>query len=473
MEINVLLKKSVAGIILPFLLIAESVSQDISVLSLDKAVEIALQNNRLLNIKKLQVNEKEQKVTESRIKYLPVVGLGGSYQYNTSLPSISIEKGRFGQLPLGGMIIPLPAIDEIIEVGSHNVYNAGVSLYQPVSQLGKINAGVRITETELEIAKNEYDKAALQIRQGVEKLYFGLLISEKKIEEAELKLLLAETRLADAEIAVKAGKATESGMFGLSAAAADEEQNLLKLQIEHEDLTAGLLHLTGLNPDTRLTLLPPEEDYLLADPFPAGSSAIPDIENNKDLKNAGLTRLMADYAIKAAKFSYLPDIGLLGGYTYQEGTDIYPRNNAFIGASVQWNLQDVLTNRTVQRQRSLSRLQAEENLINTREQVNRDIAAAMRRIRQAEELIKVAAKVCDYRSADLRIHTDKRRSGLNLEADLLSARAAMARAEADLFAARMNHRIALTELEILTGNYREQAAHLPAGHSRMAPAVQP
>lgn len=212
---------------------------------------------------------------------------------------------------------------------------------------------------------------------------------------------------------------------------------------------------------------------MLADPFPAGSSAIPDIENNKDLKNAGLTRLMADYAIKAAKFSYLPDIGLLGGYTYQEGTDIYPRNNAFIGASVQWNLQDVLTNRTVQRQRSLSRLQAEENLINTREQVNRDIAAAMRRIRQAEELIKVAAKVCDYRSADLRIHTDKRRSGLNLEADLLSARAAMARAEADLFAARMNHRIALTELEILTGNYREQAAHPPAGHSRMAPAVQP
>jgi outer membrane protein TolC len=65
----------------------------------------------------------------------------------------------------------------------------------------------------------------------------------------------------------------------------------------------------------------------------------------------------------------------------------------------------------------------------------------------------VAGKVVDYRKSDLKIQTDKRTSGLNLGADLLSAKASMAKAESDYYEAQMNYRIALSELKILTGNY--------------------
>jgi outer membrane protein TolC len=68
-------------------------------------------------------------------------------------------------------------------------------------------------------------------------------------------------------------------------------------------------------------------------------------------------------------------------------------------------------------------------------------------------LIKVAGKVVKYRGEDLKIQNDKRKSGMNLESDLLSAKAAMAKAESDYFAAQLNYRIALSELKILTGNY--------------------
>jgi outer membrane protein TolC len=146
-------------------------------------------------------------------------------------------------------------------------------------------------------------------------------------------------------------------------------------------------------------------------------------------------------------------MGILGGYTYQEGSDIFPKNNTYIGASLKWNLQDILSNRTIQKQRTFIKKQAEENLANTKEQINKDIAKAYRKLRQAEELISVAGKVVDFRRADLKIQNDKRISGLNLEADLLSARASMAKAESDYYSAQMNYRIALSELKILTGNY--------------------
>jgi outer membrane protein len=428
-------------------------AQDLKSLSLENAVNLALEKNHLLAIKKFMVEEKQQKMNEDRVKYLPVIGLGGTYQYNTNLQELTIEQGRFGQLPYGGIMIPLPATNEVFMLGKHNIYNAGVTFYQPITQLGKINAGVRYTRTEMQIAKTEESKAVLQVKQGVEKLFFGLLIVQKQIEEAELKVSLAKVRLHDAESALAAGKTIESSIYGLSAGMADEQQNLLKLKIQYDDYASDLIQLTGLDPSATLVPEPVATENLTENIVSIDTSLSMADSHNNDLRLAALNKTKADYSIRASKYSYLPDLGIQGGYTYQEGIDIYPRNNTYIGASMKWNLNDVLSNRMIQKQRIYARQQAEENLLNTREQIIRDIAKSYRRLKQSEELIKVAGKVVEYRREDLKIQSDRRRSGLNLETDLLAAKASMAKAEADLYAAQLNYRIALSELKILTGAY--------------------
>jgi outer membrane protein TolC len=428
-------------------------SQAPAPLSLENAKNLALQNNHLLNVKKLQVEEKKYKVSEDKVKYLPAVIAGGSYQYNTNLPDLTIEQGRFGTLPFGTILIPLPAKDEIIEMGNHNIYQAGITVYQPITQLGKISAGIKVSKTEYGIAQSEEAKAGTQVRQAVEKLFFGLLIIQKQVEEAGLKVTLAKMKLADVSTAVSVGMTTESNRFGLSAAEADEEQNLLKLKIQYEDYMADLKQITGLDPGTDITLEPIDNESLI-ESIPVIDTAINDAATgNSDLKIASLYEKKADNAIKASKFSYLPDVGLLGGYTYQDGSAIYPKNNAFVGASLKWNIQDALTNRSVQLQRISARKQAEENLANTKEQVNKDIAKSYRKLKQSEELIRVAEKVVMYRREDLKMQNDRRNSGLNLEADLLAAKASLAKSESDFYAAQLNYRITLSELKILTGKY--------------------
>ena len=428
-------------------------AQDQSSLNLGTTIEMALQNNHLLNAKRLQVDEKQQKVNEDKVKYLPVIAIGGSFQYNSNLPSLTFEQGRFGQLPLGGVIIPLPAIDETIVMGEHNIYNAGVTFYQPVTQLGKIKAGVQVSKTDLQIARTEENKTAFQIRLAVEKLYFALLILQKQIEEADLKVKMAETKLNEVENALLAGKTTESSMYGLAASAGDEQQNLLKLKMQFDDYAADLKQLTGINTADDLILEPVAAEYLVERTEAIDTSLKEASIKNNDLKLATLHRTKAEYSIRASKLSSLPDLGFLGGYTYQKGTVIYPENNSYIGASLKWNLQEMLSNRTIQRQRIYAKEQAEENLANTREQVNKDIAKAYRKLKQSEELIRVAGKVVKYRSEDLKIQNNERIAGLNLESELLSAKAAVAKAESDYFAAQLNYRIALSELKILTGNY--------------------
>ena len=191
-------------------------------ITLEQAFELALKNNHLLNVRRYQVEEKRNKINEDIVKFFPTVSAIGTYQYNTNLPAITILQGSFGQLPLGTNVIKLPPTDYRLEMGKHSIYNAGLTFYQPVSQIAKINTGVKISRTEMQLASAEEKKAVFQVKQSVEKIYYGLLILLKQIEEAEIKSSLAKSKLSDAENAVSAGKTLESNRIGLSASAADE-----------------------------------------------------------------------------------------------------------------------------------------------------------------------------------------------------------------------------------------------------------
>jgi outer membrane protein TolC len=280
-----------------------------------------------------------------------------------------------------------------------------------------------------------------------------MLITQKQIEEAELKVKLAESKLRDVENALIAGKTTESGRYGLAATLADMQQDLLKLKIKYEDYGADLRQLTGFDPTAAFILQPVDSWQVIEKVADIDSSLKEAGVRNNDIIMASLQKKKAEYSIRASKYSYLPDLGLIGGYTYQKGTVIYPENNAYIGASLKWNFQDILSNHAIQKQRFFLREQAEENLANTREQMERDLAKAYRKLKQSEDLINAAGRAVKYRREDLRIKQDRRIAGLNTETELLEAEAAMAKAESDLFSAQMNYRIVLSELKILTGSY--------------------
>jgi len=424
-------------------------AQSIEPLSLEKAVDLALQNNHLLNIKELQVGEKEAKIRESRIKAFPTLIANSAYQYNQNLSVLTFPPGSFGSLPLSPeLTIPLPPEALSFPLNERENFSAGLTLYQPLTQLGKIKAGVDVSKSDVMIAEQERIKASLQLQQAVEKIYYGLLINLKHKEEAEARLELARIKLHDVESAWLSGKTVASSKAGLLAGVADEEQNLLKLVIEAEDFSADLRHITGLTADS-LVLEEVEfrmESIPLPDSFKTSAA-----NHNSDLMIAGLSQTKAEQARKAARYTYLPDLGLVAGYTYQTGNYIYPEHNPFIGASFRWNLQDILLNRQLVNQRNFSVQQTMEFALDAEDKLNSDIDKAYRKITLAEALVNVAQKAVLYRQEELKIQQDKEEGGLNTASDLLDAKALLAKAQADLLAAQMNYRIALTDLKMLAG----------------------
>lgn len=431
------------------LAVAPAYAQQAQPLTLEQAVEMALQNNHLLNVRKLQVAEKEAKVAEDAIKRYPVASVSSSYQYNANLGQLVIEQGSFGALPLGGTTIALPNEEKTFPLGKHHNFNAGVTLYQPITQLGKIKTGIEVAKTDAELARHEQSRASLQIRQAIEKLYYGLLITQKQQDEASAKIKLAQMRLYDVESALLSGKTIDVNKAGLQANIADEEQNLLKLRIQTEDYTADLKQLTGIEADS-IALAPVANADMARgtlDSYLANAAT-----TNNDIKIASLTELKTQKAIRAAQQSNLPDIGLVAGYSYQTGNLLFPNNNPFVGAQFKWNIQDLVANKQLIRQRHLLSQQARENLSNTQNQVKNDVSKTHRKLTQATALIAVAEKAVKYRTEELKVQTDKQASGLNLEADILNTRSLLAKAEADLLAAQLNYRLAHSDLQRLAGD---------------------
>lgn len=461
------LRKKVASLLLIALVFFPGIADALEGperLNLQQVSELAVRNNRLLHIKELQVYEKRQKVNESRVKYFPAVVVGGSYQYSSVAGTVDLSQGFLGTVSTGAVYLPVPSADISLNLNSYDMSSAGIRFYQPISQIPKIRSSVEISKADLKISEIERTKAIMQVKQAAEKIYFGLLILQKQKEEAEIKQTLAKRKLYDVESAVLAGKTTPSSLAGLKAAVADEEQNLLKIRIQIDDYSADLRHLIGLPPSTLFVLDPVTFDDAACDVMPLDPLAKEARTGNSDLKAAAVQKTKAEHAIDASRYSYLPDFGVMGGYTWQEGSAHFRQSaihsrfdpewnvrDTFIGVSLQWNIQDAVSNMYVKRQRLALKRQAEENLANTVEQVNADVEKAHRKASQAVELISVARKVVDYRREDYRIQTDRFEAGLSLEADYLTAKAALMKAESDLFAAQLNYRIVVTDLKLLAG----------------------
>jgi outer membrane protein len=155
--------------------------------------------------------------------------------------------------------------------------------------------------------------------------------------------------------------------------------------------------------------------------------------------------------IKAARQSYLPDLGFVGGYLYQRGNSVMPHDNPFVGVNLKWNIQDVLANKHVVKQRVLLSQQANENLANTRDQLNTDVDKTYNKIIQTKNLIAVAQKAVNFRREALKIQLDKSAAGLNTKVDLLNAQSSLAKSESDLYAAQLSYRLALSDMTILEG----------------------
>lgn len=437
--------KAITGIGILTISITYSALAQTDTLRLEQAREMALQQNHLVKIQREKLQETKAKIINARSKNKPLIFASGNYIYNGVTKDYVIPKGVLGSLAGN----PLPLSDISLSVSKHHLLMGSVMAYQPISQLGKIGVGIQAAEADLQIASTQVAKAELEIQQGVEKLYYGYLIAQQQREEATANIALSEIKLYDIESALLAGKTEEVNKVGLQADLANQQQKLLQVDNQIEDYAADLRQLTGMGGAGKLYL--PDVTTPLP-PLPTLESFLKQTDNNPDVKIAGMNIQKAGYGIEASKQDRIPNIGLMGGYTYQNVVPLLPGHNYFLGVNLSWNIIDFGKRRSEMDQYVSQKKQAEEYLAHTREELHTQVEKAYRKAAQSYRLIAVAEKAVQYRREEYRLKNDRKAAGLTLPKDVLETKVTLAKAEQDLYSAQIAYRIALTDLQKLTGN---------------------
>lgn len=426
-------------------------AQTVPAYSLQQLIDSAVINSELLSIRQYQVQEKISRLKEDHIKRYPSATVDGSYQYNFSLPDIVIPAGTIGSVQTGtGTTQLLPSQASRFSIGSKSTYNVGVNIYQPIAEQLKINTAIAIGKTDIMLAEQQKEKTLLQLVLAVEQLYYGALIFQKQIETARMKLELEKARLYDAEGALTAGTTTGVNITGLRAAVANQEQNVLKFDIQMQDYLAELSRFTGLD----VAILKPGD--ILTDH--AGFNSIDEYKNTSlnspEMQIARFEKEKAQLAVKAARQNSIPSLGLMGGYYVQGGNPVLPGSSPFVGASLKWNIQDLFSNKQVQNQRQFQLSQAEQNTLYIQRQLDSQIDKAWRKVKQSQALIAAAQKLVGYRTDALKEQQDKQLSGRDIKTALLETKSQLAEAQADLYAAQMSNVLAIRELKNLSGQVK-------------------
>jgi outer membrane protein TolC len=427
-------------------------------LTLDQAIDLAVRRSKGAQLAELKVEEADSGADAARrLRYPQVSALGvGAYladpleakidegSLTGALDQVGVQLGMSG---LTSALGPFPASDLTLARGNHTPAVGGLTLLQPLSQLWRIESGVRAANAGQSEARREADRTTSELRYSVEELFAGGLLENERIAEKEAMLAYQEHRLRDAENARKVGELLDESVLGLRAAAVEAKADLARNRQQAERLSLELADLIGRPGDDHLNLtgdLPKREEYPL-DYWTAQAA------NNPDSRIAAATVDKASAAVRASRQSRIPDVSLFAGGYAQEGIPLASNYSGVVGLTLNWDAFD-FGRRDADITRALVRHRAAQvNRDRVEEDAARQIRLAYQDFVYAGELTDLAEQALAYRRRAAELSHQSASNGLALETAAADADAQFRKAEVDLVSAQLQRHLALLRLYFLSG----------------------
>ena len=414
-------------------------------LTLQQAVELALQQNATVQIGREKVTETEGKIVSARSQYFPQLSNSTRYLAFSEKQEITVAAGSLGNVSGS----PFPDQDVKLEQGDSTILYIETTLAQPTTQLLKIREANRMARADRGIAVAELKSSANETALSVHHLYYALLVAGKEKEAAEASLAAAQENLREAEEGVRAGNLLEVAVTGARADLLQRRQALLVAEKRIADLTADLNDLLGLPGNDVLVVT---EAGLPDLAEPARDQAYEQARaENGELLAARETLEKSHHAVRAAKYEYIPDVTLFARHGYQDGAPFLEDHVGIFGVEMSWNIFDWGKRKGEISQRVAQQSQAQVKLAETERRLGIEIDKAFRNVERSKQMVDVAREALSLFRENARISENGTRAGTVTAAKHAETVAAMKKAEANQLQASLQYRLALAELERVSG----------------------
>ena len=421
-------------------------AQQLMTLTVEQAVQIALDNSKSLHSSLMGVDYADAKAGEVGAARLPAFAFGGSYTRLSDVPAYVVS------LPLPP---PAPTTFTLSPTIVNN-YNLRLSVQQPVFTGFKLDAASAVAENSVGAATQSYARERSELVFNVKNSYWNLYkaIEFKKVIDENVGQIQAH--VADVQKLMDQGMATNNDVLKVQVQLSDAQlrqidaANGVRLAAIGLNNTLGLPLATGVELKTALPYQPrtfSDLDGLIQQAL--GQRA--------DVKAMEFQVKAGEAGVTVAQSGWYPQVYLVGDYYYARPNQrILPTQDLFkdtwdVGVSVSLNIWNwgTTVHQTDQAEAQLQQAKDARSLL--ADGVALEVTRNYLNLNQAKERISVAQKEVEQAEENYRITDERFKEGLALNSDLLDAEVALLQAHTNYTQAQVDFEVAEASLEQAIG----------------------
>jgi len=270
-------------------------SNDTLTFTVDEAIDFALQNNPEIEQLTIGVQKSEEQVGQAVSSFYPSVSASGYFAYVTDVPIIEFDS------------IPIP-------FGTNENYNVQLSLQQVLFAWGKLYNAYKISDLARDIAELTLARKQQEIRYAVTDAFYGLLVLEEYLTQAQASLDQLERFAASVETRYRAGLVSQFDLLRAKVQVENLKPGVIQAENALNLAREGFKLLLGMDLDTEFGLSGElrmvDEEFILDD---LESQAL---QNRSEIKNLKKAERIAQLNQAIVRRTNLPT--LVGGASYEQ-----------------------------------------------------------------------------------------------------------------------------------------------------------
>lgn len=401
-------------------------AQAAEVLTLDQAIALAGQNNRLVKNSSLDVEKAAAQVEATKTRRLP--GLSFKAQANQLLAPIefAFTQGSFGNFPATG---PIPAQDTKLQTSPRMTGLLYATVSQPLLEQFSINKNIELGELNKELSTEQLRNQRQTVVANIKRTYFGLIQTQSSLESAEeaIRLYRELERLVKEQ--VRQQKSLEADHLDMKAQLAEAEYNALVLQNSLAAQKEQLNELLGRDVQTEFTVSREPEATEVNDP--AETVLEQALQQRPDVRQAHLQVRQAEHDKAIKKLEYLPALDLTFNYiSLQNVGQVLPNQIVTAGIWLTWEPFDWGRKQQEMAGKRQALMQARNGALETEAQAQVDVRNRYRALLQAQALLPAKRLAKETVQERLRIAKNRYAQKAALLKDVLQAQSDLVNADA-------------------------------------------
>lgn len=423
---------SVVFVLFLFSTISLTKAQEKLSLTLDKAIEIGLQNSKQLHSSLMKVKSSEAKVKEVSALRLPSLKLNAGYRRLSEVDPFIINT-PFGSFP--------------IAPGIFDNYSVQLSVFQPLFTGFRLVGNINLNEELSNATKEEFNKDKSELLFNIKNSYWGVFKAMQFKKVMDETVVQIKAHVEDAKNLEKAGMLTKNDILKIEV----QLSNAIYQQLEAENAVklamTALNNVMGIPLNTQIEIVSDVNlnEYKTEELSKLVSVAI---ENRPEVKAADSRVKASEAGVTLAKSSWYPQLSLYANYYYSKPNQrILPTQNRFdgtwdAGINLSMNLWDWLTTKHQTDQAEAQLAQAIDGIGLIKDGITLEVTQNYLSLTQANKKIEIAKLIVTQAEENLRVTSQKFRNGLATSSDLIDA-------EAALISAKTNYTTSIVDYELV------------------------